>query len=69
MLILMLPSLVLAHPISVQPTEIYNYLARAHNESVHVLHPRDSVTIEIKSSFTNSTVSNTSYSEQRQGQI
>ncbi|KAN0096448.1 hypothetical protein V8E51_015253 [Hyaloscypha variabilis] len=57
-LVFVLSSLVLAHPIIVEHIEIPHRQIQTHDDQVHALHPRDSITIEIKSSFPNYTVSN-----------
>jgi hypothetical protein len=58
-LVLALPSLAFAHPIVVEHTEVPNRPIQTHDDPIHALHPRDSVTIEIKSSFSNSTIKDT----------
>jgi hypothetical protein len=57
-LILGLPILASAHPVIVEHTEIPNRRIQTHEDPIHSLHPRDSVTIDLKNSFSNSTVSN-----------
>jgi hypothetical protein len=58
-LVFVLPYLTPAHPIIVEHTEIPNRPIQTHDDPIHALHPRDSVTIEIMSLFSNSTVINT----------
>jgi hypothetical protein len=57
-LILGLPIVASAHPIIVEHTEIPNRHIQTHEDPIHTLHPRDSVTIDLKNSFSNTTVSN-----------
>lgn len=58
-LVFALPYLTPAHPIIVEHTEIPNRPIQTHDDPIHALHPRDSITIDIKSLFSNSTVTNT----------
>jgi hypothetical protein len=57
-LILGLPIVASAHPIIVEHTKIPNRRIQTHEDPIHTLHPRDSVTIDLKNSFSNITVSN-----------
>jgi hypothetical protein len=52
------PFLAFAYPTIIEHTEVPNRRIQTHDDPIHALHPRDSVTIDIKNTFSNSTVYN-----------
>jgi hypothetical protein len=53
------PILPFCYPVIVEHLEISNRRIQTHNDPIHALHPRDSITFDVKSSFSNTTVSGT----------